>query len=81
MIREYESAIFVGYMTKIGKISRKKPINTVIFFDVNILKEKGVGIKLAIEYKRHNTFCIFLIPCRENERKRITQARKNHKDI
>ena len=59
MIREHEEAIFVGSMTKIGKISRKKPIHEVISIDINSLKEKAVGIKLANEYKRHYAFCIF----------------------
>ena len=59
MIREHEEAIFVGSMTKIGKISRKKPIDAHISFDIKSLKEKDIGIKLAIKYERHNAFCIF----------------------
>jgi hypothetical protein len=59
VIREHEEAIFVGSMTKIGKISRKRPIYSIISFDINNLKEKAVGIKLANKYKWHNAFCIF----------------------
>ena len=59
VFREHEEAIFVGSMTKIGKMSRKKPINKLISFFINSLIEKGIGIKLANEHKRHNAFCVF----------------------
>jgi len=46
-----EQAIFVGSVTKSGKMKEKNLMERIISFNFNKLEDQPIGIKLATQYK------------------------------
>ncbi len=73
---EYEYAIFVGSMTKSGKMTEKERVLIIISFFINSLRDNRVGIKFAIKYKGRMPFVYFETLRRKTKGTRILQQGK-----